>query len=147
MYENNRVSSIIWERTDAPKVQAQYPLLRKELTIEWCDMNNRSFIIVAHPLAVWPPPISLGPGDVESTYWSFKLKDTLQAGVALKALVMALNQDHVRYFCTMVCDHLKRVSVETDLLVRSLRRGPLLRTSGTWCSSVKVDSLSETLPR
>ena len=73
----------------------------------------------------------LGPGDIEPTYWSFKLKDTLQAGVALEALVIALNQDHVRYFCAMVYDHLEHVSVETDLLVRSLRRGPLLRTSGT----------------
>ena len=61
IYKDNRVSSIIWECTDAPKVQAQYPLLRKEPTTEWCDVNNQSFMIVAHPLAVCPPPHLVGP--------------------------------------------------------------------------------------
>jgi hypothetical protein len=144
MFEDDGVSSVMWERADVPKVQAAYPLIRKEPSVEWRDVNGWSFVIVGHPLTMWPPPISLGPGDVESTFWSFKIKDNLLVNVALAVLATALNEDHIGYFCAAVCNQLERVSVKTDLLLRSRRRGPLSRTSGTWCSSERVDSRSGT---
>jgi hypothetical protein len=106
MYNEDRVSNIVWVRRETPRVVEKYPLLANKLPCAmWRDVNNRSFATISHAVTMWPPPISLGPGEVASTYWSFKIKEGTAVAVGLQALQTCLQKDHVGYFAAAVCDH------------------------------------------
>jgi hypothetical protein len=109
LFSESGVSSLVYERMEAATVQKKFPLLGKEPTVIWRDVLDRSFVTIAHPIAVWPPPMSLGPGIVESTYWALTIKDGYEVPVVLRALQQCLEKDHAGFFSAAVCDHAELV--------------------------------------
>jgi len=78
------------------------------------DFKSRSFATFAQPLALWPPPIALGPGEVASTYWAFKVKAEHKETSVLRAMREALAKAHIGYFAAAVCEHPVDIGLTSD---------------------------------
>lgn len=69
---------------------------------QWRGVKDRSFTMFATPVALWPPPLWLGPGTVESTIWGFDVKKEYDEEVVIGALQDALSRSFVGIFCRVV---------------------------------------------
>jgi hypothetical protein len=107
-YNEEATLTCIWSRKGAGVKEAKRApkLLGGVADIQWRGIKDRSFVMFATPVALWPPPLLLGPGSFDSTIWGFDVKKESDEQVVIGALKDALSQSFFGVFCRVVSHQL-----------------------------------------
>jgi len=106
IYDAGIDASAIWTRRGpAASVLQKTPMLPGKLTTTWRAVENRTFVIVSHIEASWPPPIGCGPNSSDSTLWKVRVNAEYPLE-ALGVLVRTLGTVYTGFFSPSVRDPL-----------------------------------------
>lgn len=107
-YKDEVTQTCIWTRKGMGEKEAKRApkLLNGVVDNQWRGVKDRSFVMFATPVALWPPPMLLGPGALDSTIWGFDVRKESNEQVVIGALKDALSRTFFGVLCRAVSHQL-----------------------------------------